>query len=102
MNPITLQTLGATSSTLWGAHHVIAAQVFPERIEITYRAPSNCSYASVGGGPVPDRIWKDVWEIQYAGSAFLVKTRTIEGQHIPARLNPEQIIFPSTPDQSTT
>jgi len=59
-------------------------------IEVVKRVPSNKMYAVYPPKPAPDYVWKEIYGI-IDNKIQLIKK--IDGKHIPAKYNDEQIIF---------
>jgi gamma-glutamylcyclotransferase (GGCT)/AIG2-like uncharacterized protein YtfP len=74
-----------------GTHKVVSAVVDGDRVEIVRQYPSNTVYAN--GLPAPDRVVKEVYEIQDFGSKIEL-IEEIEGVHTPAHFVQETIAFP--------
>lgn len=67
---------------------VIDATITQDGVEITYRIPSNATYCSTSGSPVPDIIEKKVYIVK-DGKLELFKT--IRGKMIPQKTIHEHI-----------
>jgi hypothetical protein len=63
------------------------------KITVEYFQPSNASYASMNGGEVPGKAWKEV----YSCKDPLVLDTTIIGTHIPSSYNNERVEYPGGP-----
>lgn len=70
---------------------IVAVEVLPTRVTITYRRPSAAYFACNPPRPMPDTVWKAVYTLL---NGELVFDRKVHGTHTPAELRPETIIFP--------
>jgi hypothetical protein len=61
-----------------------------QTIEVTFRTPSHGIYVSIPGGPVPDKVWKEIYGIKDGKIALL---EIVEGIHIPLRIVDEKFSF---------
>ena len=59
-------------------------------IEVVKRIPSNMMYACNPPRPAPDTIFKEVYGIL---DGKIQRIQKIDGKHIPASFNNEQIVF---------
>ena len=70
---------------------IVSAELTADgRMEIVKQYPSNASYASIGGGAVPDKVMKVVYGV-VKGKIEIIKI--IEGTHTPGYNVAESIKF---------
>lgn len=67
---------------------VIDATVSHDKVEVTYRIPSNATYCSTTGSKVPDTIEKKIYLIN---DGKLTLFKTIKGKMIPQKTIHEHI-----------
>ena len=69
---------------------IVSVSVTETRVEIVKRQISNATYAVYPPRPVPDFVWKEIYEIV---NGTLVRQPDVAGTHAPAQLVPESILW---------
>ena len=69
---------------------VVSVQVTEKRVEIVKRLPSNMTYMCNPPKPVPDKVWKEIYEVV---NGTLVRQADMTSIHIPSHTVPESIVW---------
>lgn len=86
-----MKKVGAESQRMriFEPHKIVRAHICANgKLEIVRQYPSNMALGN--GTPCPDRVVKEIYGVV---DGRIVLTDTVEGNHIPARLEPERIEF---------
>jgi hypothetical protein len=73
---------------------VVGLEVTPRGVTIDFRLRSGGMYLTYPPRPMPDKVWREVYQVTNDWEAALELMRVVEGKHEPAREIAEKITFP--------